>query len=66
MAGKKIGLVLALDGEQQFTQALSNAKKEANLFKTELKNLSQEFDGNANSMDALKAKQEALTKQQEA
>lgn len=66
MAGKKIGLVLALDGEQQYTQSLQNAKKETNLLKTEMKNLSQEFDGNANSMDALRAKQENLTKQQEA
>lgn len=66
MAGKKIGLVLALDGEKEFTQAVQNAKKEANLFKTELKNLSQKFDGNANSIEALKAKQEALTNQQEA
>ncbi len=66
MAGKKIGLVLALDGEKEFTQALQNAKKETNLYKTELKNLSQEFSENANSMNALKAKQEALAKQQDA
>lgn len=66
MAGKKIGLVLALDGEQQYTQALQNAKKETNLLKTEMKNLSQEFDGNANSIEALHAKQENLTKQQDA
>lgn len=66
MAGKKIGLVLALDGEQQYTQALQNAKKETNLLKTEMKNLSQEFDGNANSIEALRAKQENLTKQQDA
>lgn len=38
MAGKKIGLTLALDGEKEFAQALPYAKKEANLFKTELKN----------------------------
>lgn len=66
MAGKKIGLVLALDGEQQYTQALQNIKKETNLLKTEMKNLSQEFDGNANSIEALRAKQENLTKQQDA
>lgn len=66
MAEKRIGLVLALDGEKKFTQALQSAKKETNLYKTELKNLSQEFSGNANSMDALKAKQETLAKQQDA
>lgn len=27
MAGKKIGIVLALDGERQFSQGVSNAKK---------------------------------------
>lgn len=66
MAGKKIGLILALDGEKEFTQAVTNANKQANLFKTELKNLSKEFDGNANSMQALEAKQQALTQMQEA
>lgn len=66
MAGKKIGLTLALDGEREFTQAVQNANKEANLFKTELKNLSKEFEGNANSMKALEAKQEALTRLQDA
>lgn len=66
MAEKKIGLVLALDGEQQYTQSLQNIKKETNLLKTEMKNLSQEFDGNANSIEALRAKQENLTKQQDA
>lgn len=66
MAGKKIGLVLALDGEKEFTQAVSNANKEANLLKTELKNLTKEFEGNANSMQALQAKQQALTQMQTA
>lgn len=64
MAGKKIGLVLALDGEKEFAQAVQTAQKNANLFKTELKNLAKQFEGNANSIDALKAKQEALTGQQ--
>ena len=66
MAGKKIGLVLALDGEKEFTQAMQNANKAANLCKTEMKKLSEEFANNANSIDALKAKQEALTRQQDA
>ena len=53
MAGKKIGLILALDGEKEFVQAVQTAKKEAGLFQTQLKGLSQEFDGNANSMEYL-------------
>lgn len=66
MAGKKIGLVLALDGEREFTQAARNAQKEANMFKAELKKLTAEFDGNANSIDFLRKKQENLAKQQDA
>lgn len=66
MSEKKIRLVLALDGEAEYTQALSNAKKNSNLLKTELKNLSSQFEGNANSIAALKAKQETLTKVQKA
>ena len=66
MAGKKIGLVLALDGEKEFTQAVQNANKESKLFETQLKGLSKEFEGNANSMEALQKKQEILTKTQEA
>lgn len=66
MAGKKIGLVLALDGEREFTQAVRNAQKSAKMFDTELKGLSQQFEGNANSMDYLRKRQEILTKQQDA
>lgn len=62
----KIGLVLALDGEKEFTAAMRNANKESKLLKAELKNITSAFDGEANSMKALTAKQQALTKQQEA
>lgn len=64
MAGKKIGLVLALDGEREFVQAVTNAKKEADAFKAALKALAEEFDGNANSMEYLQKKQELLEQQQ--
>lgn len=62
----KIGIVLALDGEKEFTAAIQTAKKEANLLQSELKGLSEEFDGQANSMEALTKKQKVLTQQQEA
>lgn len=65
MAGKKIGIVLALDGEKKFTQAIQNAKKESASLKAELKNLAVEYDGNANSMEYLQKKQDILTRQQE-
>mgnify|MGYP000835887639 len=43
MAGKKIGIVLALDGERQFSQGVSNAKKESAMLNSELKKLSTEY-----------------------
>ena len=65
MAGKKIGIVLALDGERQFSQGLSNAKKESAMLNSELKKLSTEYKGNANSLEFLTKKQENLSKQTE-
>ncbi len=65
MAGKKIGIVLALDGEKQFSQAIQSAKKESRLFEAQLKGLEKQFEGNANSLEFLKNKQELLTKQQD-
>ena len=60
MAGQEIGIVLALDGEKQYVQGVQNAKKESASLKAELKNLSAEYDGNANSMEYLQKKQEIL------
>lgn len=65
MAGKKIGIVLALDGERQFSQGISNAKKESAMLNSELKKLSTEYKGNANSLEFLTKKQENLSKQTE-
>lgn len=66
MAGKKIGIVLALDGEKQFAQGVQNARKETASLKAEMKNLAAEYEGNANSMEYLQKKQDILTRQQEA
>ena len=63
MAGKKIGIVLAADGEKQFSQAMQNLNKQARLANSELKKLSAEYEGNANTLEALTKKQEILTKQ---
>ena len=65
MAGKKIGIVLALDGERQFSQGVSNAKKESAMLNSELKKLSTEYKENANSLEFLTKKQENLSKQTE-
>lgn len=65
MAVGKIGVVIALDGEKKFVQQVQNANKETAALKAEMKNLSAEFDGNANSTEYLTKKQEILTKQQD-
>lgn len=64
MAGKKIGIVIACDGEKQYSQSVQNAKKETAALKAEMKSLSAEYDGNANSMEYLQKKQDILIRQQ--
>ena len=64
MAGKKIGCILALDGEREFTAAVQAAQKSTKLFEAQLKGLAEKFEGNANSMDYLRQKQELLKQQQ--
>ena len=61
----KIGVVLALDGEQKFVQGMKSAKTSAKNCKDELKRLSTEMQGTANTAESLKKKQEALKKAQE-
>ena len=63
MAAKKIGIILALDGEKEFRQGLSNARKETQMCRSEINKLSAEYEGNANSLEYLRKKQEALEKQ---
>lgn len=62
----KIGVVLALDGEKEFSQGMKNAQESTKLCDQALKNLKDEYKENANSLEALSKKQEALTKKQEA
>ena len=61
----KIGLVLALDGEKEFKSALTSAKQAASALKGEVQSVGEAFSGQANTMEALTAKHEALNKQQE-
>lgn len=65
MANKKIGIILAADGEKEFLQALSNVKKESALLGSELKKLDTDYKGNANSLEYLSKKQELLEKRTE-
>ena len=62
----KIGIVLALDGEAQFTQGMRNAKTAASNLQKDLRTLKSDFKENANSMDYLSARQEKLTASQSA
>lgn len=63
MAGKKVGIILAADGEKEFVRALSNANKEAQSFRAKLKELEEEYYGNANSAEYLSKKQALLANQ---
>lgn len=62
----KIGIVLALDGEKEFTSGMKSAQQSAKLFDQQLKNLEQEYKGSANSIEALTKKQELLEQKQRA
>jgi hypothetical protein len=65
MVGKaNIGARITLDGEKEYRQAISNVSKSMNVLKSDLKAVSAEYEGNANSLEALRAKNDLYTKQQ--
>lgn len=65
MADKaNIGPKIVLEGEAEYKQSINNVNKSMSVLKSELKAVTAEFDGNANSIDALRAKNEVLMKQQ--
>jgi hypothetical protein len=64
MADKaNIGPKIVLEGEKEYRQAITGVNKSMSVLKSELHAVAAEFDGNANSIDALRAKNEVLTKQ---
>lgn len=65
MAFREIGATLTLDGEAEFKKALSDANREMRVLDSELKASQSEFAGQANSVDALRAKHETLIKKQQ-
>ena len=65
MAEKKIGARIVIDGESEFRANLASAKSELNKFQSELKLVTAKFKDNADSLEALKAKQEVYIKLQE-
>lgn len=62
----KIGIVLALDGEREFTQGMKNAKAASKELDTQINDLKKTYADNANSLEALSKKQELLKQKQEA
>ena len=62
MAAKKIGALIALDGEKEFKSAVSNVNKELTSLKAQLGLTKAEFEGQANSLKALQANHEILNK----
>lgn len=59
---RKIGAVIALDGESSFKKSVSACNASLKTMKSEMNLVTEEFKGQANSMDALKAKHEVLEK----
>jgi uncharacterized membrane protein YuzA (DUF378 family) len=61
MSGKaKIGATISLDGEKEYKQAISEINKALSVLGSEMKKVTAQFDGNANSIDGLNAKQDVL------
>ncbi|MBO5032171.1 MAG: phage tail tape measure protein [Lachnospiraceae bacterium] len=65
MAEKKIGAKIVIDGEAEFRANLTSAKTALNNFQSELKLVTASFKDNANSLEALRAKQQVYIKLQE-
>lgn len=60
MAVRKISTVLAVEGESGYKNAIANINRELKSLTSALELSSSEFSSNANSMDAIRAKGEAL------
>ena len=59
---RKIGAVIALDGESQFKKSVSACNASLKTMKSEMSLVTEQFKGQANSMDALRAKHDVLEK----
>lgn len=59
-----IGTKIVLEGEKEYRSAIYNVNKSIGTLKSELRAVSAEFEGNANSIEALRKKNEVLNKQQ--
>lgn len=62
MAAKKIGAIIALDGEKQFRQNVTSCNKSLAALKSELQLTKAQYEGQENSLEALTKKHEILSK----
>ena len=62
MAGKKIGAVLALDGEKEFKKGIQESVTELKVLNSESKKIAEQFKGQANTVEALSQKQDVLNR----
>ncbi len=62
MAIKKIGALIALDGEKEFKQNVTNCNKSLSALKSELGLVKAQYEGQENSLEALQKKHEVLSK----
>ena len=60
MATRTIGTEIVLSGEQKFNDAMKGVNNNLKNLRTDMALVSAEFDGNADSMEALTAKQKVL------
>jgi phage-related minor tail protein len=62
LAIKKIGALIALDGEKEFKQNVTNCNKSLSALKSELGLVQAQYEGQENSLEALQKKHEVLSK----
>lgn len=62
LAIKKIGALIALDGEKEFKQNVTNCNKSLSALKSELGLVQAQYEGQENTLEALQKKHEVLSK----
>ena len=62
----QIGASIVLDGEKEFKSAVTDCNKSLGTMRSELGKVKEEYTGNANSLEALRAKHDTLSKVLEA
>lgn len=62
MAAKKIGALIALDGEKEFRQNITSCNKALSSMKSEMNLVKAQCEGQQNSLESLTKKHEVLTK----